>query len=463
MIHPMPDGRWIEPTRRRWYAVGTMVGRHRRVLALSVVLATAGVAAAQPDPTVNPYSDPAAPAPAPAPADPAASDDVVVGGALVARAQQLLDAGFPEDAKQLAEEAMIRVPAGDVAAQAKAIVDAANRQLGIEPTPPTPIAPPTPVEHPPVPVKDTGPAVEATDPVVSGKRWMAVHGALMGGALGVGLGLALDYDDNTGEEGPGPIIGTAGGIGIGYFAGRWAAGRYHLDAAQAGTIGSASLTGAAVGGLIADIADVGGTTPRDVGIGVAIGTVVGAGGGVLVARGDRFSAGDAALIESFAFYGLVGGLSVGAVMQPAKDEAYSLNSVLGGAGGWIAGALLAPNIDATPRKVSRMVMGALLCGGAPWLIYAGIKDDSTTSDERAIGLISSAGIVAGAYLGYRWSRGLPHESGSVKPSTDDGTVPMPALLRRDSRGAWTVGPALPRAAKVGGQRAWLVDVVGGNF
>src|SRR6185503_15652251 len=76
VIQPMPDGRAIEAARRRWYAVGTM-GRHRRVLALTMVLATAGAAAAQPtpDPTVNPYDEPAP------------SEDVVVGRALVARAQ----------------------------------------------------------------------------------------------------------------------------------------------------------------------------------------------------------------------------------------------------------------------------------------------------------------------------------------------------------------------------------------
>lgn len=446
-----------------------VVGRSCRVLALTVALAAGGTAAAQPtpapDPTVNPYGDDAPPTPAPptTPTAPTANpDDVVVGQALVARAKQLLDAGFPEDAKQLAEEAMIRVPDGDVAAQAKAIVDEANRQLGIQPPPPTPIQPPVPVVTPPTPTTDVGPAPEATDPVVAGRRWMGFHGALIGASLGAGLGLALDYDEVRDEEGPGAAIGAAGGLGIGYFGGRWIAGRYKLNAAQAGMIGSASLVGAATGGLIADISDVGGTTPRDVGIGVAAGTLVGAAGGVLVARNDAFSTGDVALIDSFAFYGLVGGLTVGAIMQPAKDEAYSLNSVIGGVGGWAVGALASPKIDATPRRVSRMVLGALVGGGAPWLLYAGIKDDSTHSDERTIGLISTVGLVGGAYLGYRWSRGLPREGGA-KSVPDAGTVPMPALIRRDSVGAWTVGPALPRAAAVNGHRAWLVDVVGGNF
>jgi hypothetical protein len=424
-----------------------------RALVLTLALAAGGTAAAQPDPTVNPYGD-----------APPADDDVVIARALVARAQQLLDAGFPADAKQLAEEALARSADGDAAAQAKAIIDEANRQLGVaEPTPtPDPTPPPDPT---PEPKPDLGPAEQVDDPRPAGKRWMGYHGMAMGLTLGGGLGMAIDYNREDDEVGPGAAIGAAAGIGLGYFAGRWAADRYDLTAPQAATIGSASVFGGAIGGVFADVADVGGTTARDVGLGLSIGTVVGAAGGVMVARANKLSSGDVALLDSFAFYGMVGGLTVGAAMQPAEDEAYSLNAAIGGIGGWLAGAAFAPKIDASPRRVSRMFLGALLGGGAPWLLYAGISDDTTTGDERAIGLASTAGLLVGAYLGHRWSRGMAGEEKGVeqrKRPTDSGPA-MPALFRRDNTGSWTVGPPLPRALAVECRRAWLVDLVGGSF
>jgi hypothetical protein len=429
-----------------------------RALVLTVALAAGGTAVAQPEPDpVDPYAGAA-------PVD----DDVTIARALVARAVQLLDAGFPADAKQLAEEALIRAPDGDAAAEAQAIVDAANRALGV--VEPQPVPDPTPVPEPtPLPKTDldTPGRDMVDDPLPAGRTWMGYHGMAMGLTLGAGLGLAIDYDDEDDEAGPGAAIGAAAGIGLGYFAGRWAADRYDLTAPQAGTIGSAAVFGGAIAGVFADVVDVGGTTAREVGLGLSIGTVAGAAGGVLIARANKLTAGDVALLDSFAFYGMVGGLSVGAAMQPAEDEAYSLNVVIGGLGGWLAGAALAPKIDASPRRVSRMFLGAVLGGGLPWLLYAGISDDSTTSDERAIGLASTAGLVAGAYLGYRWTRGMAgEESGTERRKrapVDDGTVPLPALLRRDKRGSWTVGPALPRTVSVDGGRAWLVDLVGGAF
>lgn len=434
----------------------------RLVLTLALVAAGATGAAAQPaDPP------PADPPPADPPTDrvePADPYDATVGQALVTRARQLLDAGFPADAKQLAEEALLKAPAGDVAAEAHAIIDEANRQLGIKD-----VTPPVPVKDPDVapqkPDFDMPPRVD--DPLAGGRLWMGVHGSLMGIAFGGGIGLALDNgpDPDSGEQATaGLAIGVAAGGVLGYFAGRWAASRWDLDTAQAGTIGSGSLLGATVVGLFADTLDVGDTTRREVGIGIAIGTVVGAAGGIVLARAERLSTGDVALMDSFAMYGVLGGLTLGAAMQPAEEEAYSLNAVIGGIAGWLAGAGLGPKIDASPRRVSRMVLGAAIGGGTPWLLYLAINDGESTNDEQAIGLLSTAGILAGAYLGYRWSRGLA--GGEVQPGgkrRSDPDLGGVGMIHRDRDGSWSLRPALPRPATVDDRRAWMLDVAGGAF
>src|SRR3569623_637336 len=119
----------------------------RWISGLAVVLA-ATVANAQP---VDPYAPspgpakapptpaptPAPPAPAPGPGDgapqpadaPAAQDPVLseqVATALVARAQELLEAKIWIDAKQLAVEALVKSPHGPSSAHTKAIIKQTN-------------------------------------------------------------------------------------------------------------------------------------------------------------------------------------------------------------------------------------------------------------------------------------------------------------------------------------------------
>jgi len=417
-------------------------------LALILALVAGGSAAAQPS-TVDPVDPYAAAAPPP-------SDDVVIAQALVARARQLLDADFPADAKQLAMEALIRVSDGDAAVEAKAIIEEADRRLGA-------VAPVAPPEHPdpvvtPPPQTDLDRPPTPSDPLRDGRRWLALHGSLIGASAAGGIGLAA-----SGDSAAVTAIAAAGGAAIGFYAGGWAAKRWKLDQAQARTIGSGATVGAVTVGLFADVLDVGGTTPGEIGLGVAIGTAAGTAAGAMIARADRLTPGDVALMDSFAMYGVLGGLTLGAAMQPAKTEAYSLNAVIGGVGGWLVGAGLGSRIDASPRRVGRMVLGAVALGGAPWLLYLAIKDDSTNNDEQAIGFVSTVGIVGGAYLGYRLSRRLAGEELDAhghRVSSDPGAI---GLVRRSSGGGWTLAPALPRPASVDGRRAWMLDLAGGAF
>jgi hypothetical protein len=113
-----------------------------------------------------------------------------------------------------------------------------------------------------------------------------------------------------------------------------------------------------------------------------------------------------------------------------------------------------------------MMLGALVLGGTPWLLYLPLEDGGTTSDERVIGFLSSAGIVAGAYLGYRWSKKLAGDEvqpGRKRTRDPDDAAGASALFRRDPGGGWSLAPALPRPALVDGRRAWLVDLAAGSF
>ena len=47
-----------------------------------------------------------------------------------------------------------------------------------------------------------------------------------------------------------------------------------------------------------------------------------------------------------------------------------------------------------------------LGGAVPFLLYAAIHDSHSRVDERVVGLLSTGGLVGGAYLGFRITRGM---------------------------------------------------------
>jgi hypothetical protein len=80
-------------------------------------------------------------------------------------------------------------------------------------------------------------------------------------------------------------------------------------------------------------------------------------------------------------------------------------------------------------------------GGIPFLLYAGIHDPSSTADERIVGLLSTVGILAGAYIGFRLTRDmdvdLDVKEGTEKAQPVDDAPP--AVLGRSSDGRWGLG------------------------
>ena len=360
----------IAGSARWWYVV-----RMRALIVASTLLV--GVAHAQP----------------PAAQDPVLAEQIAT--ALVDRATELFEAKLYVDAKQLANEALVRSPRGTAADRAKHLIAAINKATGTaEPTPP-------PVDLTPIREPATQPA---PPPVVNEGRPTAYVRSLASGVV-------------------------------------W---------------------GGALGGLFADAVNVDGTKASHVAIGAGIGAAAGGLAGYTLGKRRKPTRGDVALIDTLAGIGGAGGFTLGMLMQPAESEAYSVNAIIGIAGGALVGYIAAPQTNTTERRMLR-VAGLSLAGGAlPFLLYAGIYDDSSDTDERVVGALSTAGLLAGAFLGFRMTRHMDPGKDLPARATEDAPV---ALLGRHSNGEWTangigIAPLSPQLAP---QPGMAVSILGGRF
>lgn len=445
----------------------------RRAL-LAVVIASTGVASAQPaDPYGPPPPPPPAPAPAPAPpppeqpADPYGPPEVPreqvlaeqVAESLVQRAQDLFDARVFVDAKQLAVEALVTSPKGAAAEHAKSLIAAINKQLGISDGEPPKVTPP-PVEPPVAPLPVVPPPVEgARAPLVTPAR---VHGGLYLGLVGATIGSLFSKSTPAAGAVPVGIIGAAGGALLAPLV----TAKLGWSDAQVRTAGTGSVWFGAIGGFIADAVKTDGTSSRQVLGGASIGSTVGLAIGAGIASRDHFTEGDVALVDTMAGIGVFGGLTLGMLMQPAESEAYSVNAVVGAAGGLLVGMIAAPNTNTTPRRMLRVAGLAAAGGGVPFLLYAAIHDPSTTADERVVGLLSTVGVLAGAYVGFRLTRDLDVDQdvkpGEKKDAADDAPV---AVVGRSSNGRWGLGMlgVTPLSRDLAPQPGLAVPLVGATW
>jgi hypothetical protein len=399
----------------------------------------------------DPYAPAATPAPDPAAAAApvgSAQDPVLaerVAQALVTRAQELLDTGLLLDAKQLAVEALVGSPKGSSADKARAIIHAVNLQLGIpedSPKPdPTPAAKPSedvdtsPIQDPTLSPGPIAPPPEGGK-LPSGRLATSVHGGLYAGLLGATIGSF--FSDNTPAKGAVPV-GLAAGV-AGAFALPRLTDKLHWSEAEVRTVGAATNWGGVIGGLFGDVVSQH-TTAREVLVSASIGSTLAGLGGYAYMRTTKLTRGDVALVDTLAGIGAAGGLTLGMVMQPAQSEAYSLNAVLGIAGGVAVGLIAAPQTNTTPRRMLRVAGLAALGGATPFLLYAAIHTSSSTADERVTGLLSTGGLVVGAYLGLRFTRGMDDGLDTLdgkprKEVVDDAPI---ALVGRTSAGRWGLG------------------------
>lgn len=445
---------------------GTPLGMLRT--ALLVTLVTTAVAHAQP---ADPYAPapPPAPAPAPPPAPtptpaptlaPVAEDPVLaeqIAQSLVQRAQELYDARVFVDAKQLAVEALIKRSTGAAAEHARFLIKSINKELGISDAPAVDL---TPIQDPttPPPAATSQPEAPGSSAMKTAAR---VHGALYGGLLGATIGAFFSKDTPAGGAIP---VGIALGVAGGLYLPRPLA-KLDWSEAQVRTLGAGSMWGGVLGGLFVDAAGVNTTNARQVLVGASIGSTLGVLGGVAMARRNKLTRGDVALIDTLSGVGAVGGLTLGMLMQPAEGEAYSVNSILGTAGGLLVGYVAAPLSNTTPRRMLRVAGVAALGGGAPFLLYAAIRDTKNHKDERIVGALSSIGLVAGLYVGFRITRGLDADLDVLPGTTAPVDDAPPAVVGRTSTGRWALGALAiqPLSLELAPQPGLAVPVVAGRF
>lgn len=439
-----------------------------RVLASVMFVTLCGsVAAAQPS---DPYGPPST-----APA--AASEAVLseqIAQQLVARAQVLLAERAFADARQLAREALATNAKGAAGEQARDVVRAANKALGLSEGAllgdPLPVNRPVegsavskPVMPPPQQHEDSPhTSREVAARVHTGLLLASITGAI-GTQISTDCHCGDDQGDQNGQLGAGIMFGLGGGV-VGALIGPWFVDRTGWDEAQVRTAGSTSVWGSVAGMFIADAVHTDGTNPRHVFGGGAIGAAAGAAIGAGIASRHRFTRGDVALVDTFAGIGTVGGLTLGMLMQPAEGEAYSINAALGAAGGYLTGFIAAPLTNTTPRRMVRVAGGAALGGAAPFALYALISDDSSHADERVVGLLSSAGLVVGAYLGFRLTAHMDEglDTADGKAANDDAPL---ALIGRSSMGQWSLGApnVEPLSRVLAPQRGMTFSLLGAAF
>ncbi|MBA2540527.1 MAG: hypothetical protein H0V17_12875, partial [Deltaproteobacteria bacterium] len=401
-----------------------------------------------------------APPPTPTPDDPVLAEQVAQS--LVHRAQELYDARVYVDAKQLAVEALVKSPKGAAAEHAKYLIKKINDQLGINETQ----NPTDPAEHPDLapiggltvtPPKDVPSAPELPR---ASRLTTTIHTGLYAGLVGTTIGSLFSKD--TPEGGAIPV-----GIGLGAVGGLYGArlvDKLEWNEGQIRTAGAGTVWGGVIGGLFGDIAKTDGTRARHVLVGASIGATIGGGAGVLLARDNRYTAGDIALVDTFAGIGTFGGFSLGMMMQPLESEAYSLNGAFGAAGGIVIGLLAAPTTNTTPRRMVRVAGAAAIGGASPFLLYAAIYQSGSTSDERTVGALSCLGLLAGTYVGFRITAGMDRGADAMPRKPSDQDAPA-SLLSRSSSGRWGMSPPAiqPLSRQLSPQPGMALSLVGATF
>ncbi|HUH00847.1 MAG TPA: hypothetical protein VML75_02565, partial [Kofleriaceae bacterium] len=232
--------------------------------------------------------------------------------------------------------------------------------------------------------------------------------------------------------------GGGGGAGAAWYALR----NRRLTEGQGQAVISGGTWGAYLIALFGDVVTgVDSTTTNEGFKATAIGGALGLAGGAVYAATQEPTADDVSLINSFGLYGTTAGLMLGVGMAPPESEAYSINGFIGAGAGLVLGHYLAGRAEVSRRRMLRVDLGALAGVAATWAVfYPLIADDGTDNDEQAAGLLSIGSMAAGAYIGWRLTRGMDD------PPTLTGAreVAVPGLINRTSDGTWGLGTAMPR-------------------
>src|SRR5690606_3563472 len=111
------------------------------------------------------------------------------------------------------------------------------------------------------------------------------------------------------------------------------------------------------------------------------------------------------------------------------------------------------------------VAGLSAAGGAlPFLLYAAVYDPTGNGDERLVGALSSIGLVAGAYVGFRLTRDMDKDM-DVRPRKAPENDAPASLISRSSKGDWDLGTLgiQPLSPQLAPQPGMAVPLLGGAW
>ncbi len=231
----------------------------------------------------------------------------------------------------------------------------------------------------------------------SGRRQLLVGAAIAGGVLG-SLAFGVLDEDTVGQGG----LGFLGGVGLGLLGG-WVGIPGDIEVGSSSYIISAGLVGAVEAGLIASVFTAGETDGVDtIGAIAAGGMAIGAAFGAATASTFDLDAGDAALLNTGALWGVItGGLF--AVVFESRPKISQLLALGGLNLGIVTTALLSRQVEVSRRHVAIIDLAGLAGMGIAVAAQAAIDDARDIPEDEVdparAAHFALAGMAAGLAFG----------------------------------------------------------------
>ncbi|MBI4512334.1 MAG: hypothetical protein HY698_22065 [Deltaproteobacteria bacterium] len=369
-----------------------------------------------------------------------------ISRALLERAARLHAAGDVVSARRLLEESLAVSPDGPYAERARELLRWCEEKLGSTWTVPAGKASAT-IGHPEGGVPSNPYAVGDEEPI---SEEMPLDPYT---DTGDGVGI-LETEDGVQESLE--LVNPYGAASSAPSAGRRASWLLASGIAWGG------LSGLAVGHLVDDPSDSDDGSALAYVLPAVVGGAVGGWAAWKFGEPATPSDSDLLLVNSLGTAGALSGLLVGGMSQPAQGRAYSLNSVLGAAAGLGAGVFLAPRIKESTSRLALIDLGAAAGAALPWvLLYPALQGEDGA--VQATSVISLGSMLGGAYVAWRWTKGMRRAEGDAAQRNARG------LVVRDDYGTWRLGfpslgsTACPGAGGLPARTRVMIDLVAGSF
>ncbi len=382
-----------------------------------------------------------------------------VASALYNRGMTLFELGDIASAKKLFAESLERSPEGGSAVDALGMLRRCNEKLGVQDldagrpvvgtSADVPLDPYATDEGTAMPLDPYAVTPGPMDPYAAGagenpgggqvpvlhdshaRNDLMIAGGLWGFLTGLGVTGPLDDEGNlSGASIPAGLALGGGGIYLGYYLG----GKY--DRASGKAMSAGALSGMYNFAHFGNLVTGEDTTGNDIYKSMALGGLAGGGLGYWYAREYSPTEGSISVANTFSLLGTGTGLMLGVAMDPPRGDAYALNATLGSMAGIGLGIYFRNDIEATPKRMTMVNLGAIAGAAVPWILVYPLLDGDGDGDRRTTGFLSTLTMAGGAYLAW-------YLTDDEEPATQ-GSVSSPALVQRSESGQWGMGTPMPK-------------------